>query len=62
MGKSTGADAAKGKMTYPAVMGLTQARQTGESLVEEAAQIARELGPKAEPLEALALYIMERTH
>ena len=62
MGKSTGADAAKGKMTYPAVMGLTQARQTGESLVEEAAQLARDLGAKAEPLEALALYIMERTH
>ncbi|WP_449246886.1 polyprenyl synthetase family protein [Desulfarculus baarsii] len=62
LGKATGADAAKGKMTYPAVLGPAQARQTGQRLVEEAVAIIAELGPPARPLELLAHYIMSRTH
>ena len=62
LGKEVGADQAHGKMTYPAAAGLAAARQAGEDLVREAAELARSLGPAAEPLAELALYIMERTH
>jgi geranylgeranyl diphosphate synthase type II len=61
LGKATGADEAHGKMTYPRVMGPAAARQAGEELVAEAAEIARGLGPAAEPLALIARYIMERT-
>jgi len=62
LGKEVGADQAHGKMTYPAAAGPAAARQAGENLVREAAELARSLGPAAEPLAELALYIMERTH
>ncbi len=62
LGKATGADAAQGKMTYPGVLGPAQAHQTGDRLVREAADIVRDMGPAAEPLVDLALYIMARTH
>jgi geranylgeranyl diphosphate synthase type II len=62
LGKATGADQARGKMTYPAAVGVAAARETGRRLVEEAAELVRSLGPAAEPLAVLALYIMERTN
>ncbi|MFH1033618.1 MAG: farnesyl diphosphate synthase [Pseudomonadota bacterium] len=62
LGKATGSDEARGKMTYPAVLGPVQARQTGEQLVEEAVALATGLGEPAWPLVELARYIMERTH
>ncbi len=62
LGKAVGADQAHGKMTYPAVVGAAQARTMGQELVAEAAAIAEGLGPAAEPLAALARYIMERTY
>ncbi len=62
MGKAAGSDEARGKMTYPAAVGPAQARQAGERLVAEAADLAEGLGPAAWPLKDLALYIMQRTH
>jgi geranylgeranyl diphosphate synthase type II len=62
LGKAVGADQAHGKMTYPAVVGVAPARAMGQELVAEAAAIAESLGPAADPLAALARYIMERTH
>lgn len=62
LGKSTGADEARGKMTYPLAAGPSAAREAGWRLVNQAMEIARELGPAAEPLAVLAGYIMERTH
>jgi geranylgeranyl diphosphate synthase type II len=62
MGKAAGSDEARGKMTYPAAMGPTQARETGEHLVTEAAALAEGLGPAANPLKELALYIMQRNY
>ncbi|MFH1059578.1 MAG: farnesyl diphosphate synthase [Pseudomonadota bacterium] len=62
LGKAIGSDEARGKMTYPAVVGPAQARETGRQLVDEAAAIIAPLGPAAWPLTALAAYIMERTH
>ncbi|CAO0819758.1 geranyl diphosphate/farnesyl diphosphate synthase [Desulfarculales bacterium] len=62
LGKATGSDEARGKMTYPAVLGPAQARQTGLQLVEEAIALASGLGEQAWPLVELASYIMDRTH
>lgn len=61
LGKAVGMDEARGKMTYPAVVGPAQARQAGEELVADAARLVSSLGPPAEPLAQLAAYIMERT-
>ncbi|MCF8042277.1 MAG: polyprenyl synthetase family protein [Desulfarculaceae bacterium] len=62
LGKTVGADQARGKMTYPAVVGPAQARNMGQELVDQAAAIADGLGPQAAPLAELARYIMARTH
>ncbi|BEQ15386.1 polyprenyl synthetase family protein [Desulfoferula mesophila] len=62
LGKKVGADLARGKMTYPAVVGVAQARKMGQELVDQAAAIAEGLGPAAAPLAELARYIMARTH
>ncbi|MBV1714576.1 MAG: polyprenyl synthetase family protein [Desulfarculus sp.] len=62
LGKTVGADQARGKMTYPAVVGPAQARSMGQGLVDQAAEIAESLGPQAAPLAELARYIMARTH
>jgi geranylgeranyl diphosphate synthase type II len=62
LGKATGSDQARGKMTYPAVLGPVQARQIGLQLVREAMDLAAGLGEPAWPLVELARYIMERTH
>lgn len=62
LGKATGSDEARGKMTYPAVLGPARARQTGLDLVKEAEELAWSLGPQAWPLAHLARYIMDRTH
>lgn len=61
LGKAVGMDETRGKMTYPAVVGPAQARLTGQELVQDAARIVSVLGAPAEPLAALAAYIMERT-
>lgn len=62
LGKAIGSDEARGKMTYPAVVGPAQARETGQRLVDEAAGLLEPLGQPAWPLRALAAYIMARTH
>lgn len=62
LGKAVGADQARGKMTYPAVVGTPQARAMGQELVDEAAAIAESLGDCAQPLALIARYIMERTY
>ena len=62
LGKAIGSDEARGKMTYPAVMGPAQSRQTGQRLVDEAAGLLEPLGDPAWPLRELAAYIMARTH
>ncbi|KMY67499.1 farnesyl-diphosphate synthase [Desulfocarbo indianensis] len=62
LGKDTGMDEARGKMTYPGVAGPAAARETGLRLVEEAAQSLEHLGEPAEPLILIARYIMERTN
>ena len=60
MGKRAGADEQKGKMTYPAVLGLDESKRIQSELVGAAVQELSEFGSKAEPLRQVAKYIIER--
>ena len=60
MGKQVGADEQRGKMTYPAVLGLNKSKSIQSELVQTAVQHLREFGSRAEPLRRIARYIIER--
>jgi geranylgeranyl diphosphate synthase type II len=60
LGKTAGKDQAQQKATYPAVHGLTASRARAEALVGEALAALVPLGPAADPLRALAHFILER--
>jgi geranylgeranyl diphosphate synthase type II len=60
LGKTPGKDAAKGKATYPALAGIDRAREKARELVDEAVALLGAFGGKAEPLEAVARFVVER--
>ncbi|OPY10062.1 MAG: Farnesyl diphosphate synthase [Syntrophus sp. PtaB.Bin001] len=60
LGKNTGSDAARGKMTFPLFMGLENSRQKALSLVEEALGDLEVFDDRAAPLRLLARYFVER--
>lgn len=61
-GKQTGKDAAKGKLTYPGLLGLDASRSAIARLEAEALDAIAPLGPTAAPLAELARYMAVRTH
>lgn len=60
-GKNIGSDQARGKVTYPALLGLGEARQRASELCDLAVEALSPLGAAAVPLQFLARYIVERT-
>ena len=60
MGKGTGKDAERGKLTYPALIGAATSRQRAYDLVQDACRWIEPLGERGERLERLARYIVER--
>ncbi|MGW8193301.1 MAG: polyprenyl synthetase family protein [Desulforhopalus sp.] len=60
LGKSAGSDAARGKATYPAFFGIAGTRSRAKEAVDEAIDALSGFGPDAEPLRALAKYILTR--
>ena len=60
MGKTAGADRQKGKMTYPAVLGLEESKKIQSELVRSAIHSLKKFERRAEPLRQLAQYIIER--
>jgi geranylgeranyl diphosphate synthase type II len=60
LGKTAGKDQAQQKATYPAIHGLDASQARAGRLVGEALQALAPLGPPAEPLRALARFILER--
>lgn len=60
MGKRTGKDAERGKLTFPAILGLDQSKQYARQLVAEARQALAGFGPTADGLRALAQFVLER--
>lgn len=62
LGKQQGADAARAKPTYPALLGVAAAQAEAERLYEEAIDSLAQFGGSAEPLRRLAAFIIARTH
>lgn len=60
MGKNTGGDEKKGKATYPALIGLDESRCRAEELVSIALKALEDFDKKADPLRAIASYIVQR--
>lgn len=60
LGKRQGADIARDKPTYPALLGLDAAKAYALELRDQALKALGEFDDKAEPLRALARYIVER--
>jgi geranylgeranyl diphosphate synthase type II len=61
LGKAVGSDQARGKMTYPAVVGLETSRREIRRLTDSAVTALKPLGSKAEPLRVLAEHMAGRT-
>lgn len=62
IGKPQGSDAARAKPTYPALLGLDGARSHLRELLDTAHQSLQEFGPEADPLRAMADFVVARSH
>jgi farnesyl diphosphate synthase len=60
LGKTRGKDLSSNKATYPSLLGLQGAREKAEELIDEALESLANLDQKADPLRALAGYILKR--
>jgi len=62
VGKRVGKDAARGKLTYPGLLGVEESRRRADRLTVEAIASLAPLGAEVEVLEDLARYVVERNH
>ncbi|GGA71427.1 (2E,6E)-farnesyl diphosphate synthase [Neiella marina] len=62
LGKPQGSDQAANKSTYPALLGLSGARQKADSLLQSALHALQTLPYNSAQLEAFARYIVSRDH
>ena len=60
LGKRTGKDAERGKLTYPGLLGVEASQQRAAELIEQANAAASTFGERAEPLLTLARFVLER--
>ena len=60
LGKGTGSDAARGKTTFPALLGVDASRARAEELVIEAVASLALFDDRAAPLRKIARYILAR--
>jgi len=60
MGKGTGSDKEKGKITYPSVFGTAESTKIQKELIKNAIESLKGFDNRAEPLRDLARYIINR--
>ncbi len=60
LGKATGADSARAKPTYPAVIGVAASQQHMQRLHDEALAALAGFGSRADPLRLLAQWLLQR--
>ncbi|MDY6851794.1 MAG: farnesyl diphosphate synthase, partial [Thermodesulfobacteriota bacterium] len=60
LGKEAGADQARGKATFPKAAGLDRAREEAQRLVEKAVKSLEGFDAQADPLRAIAEYLLTR--
>jgi len=61
LGKTSGSDRRKQKLTYPSVHGLPASKARAAQLVREAQAALADIGPAGAPLRALAAFVSTRT-
>jgi geranylgeranyl diphosphate synthase type II len=61
IGKGTGSDKARGKMTYPSVFGIAESKRKQKELIDQAIENLERFDHRAEPLRDLARYIIRRS-
>jgi len=61
MGKRTGKDADRGKLTYPSVLGEAESEKRLHEITEKAIAAIEPFGEAAKPLELLARFVVSRT-
>lgn len=62
MGKEVAKDAASGKQTYPAVVGVDESRRLATDAVDRAVSALAPFGPDADDLRKLASFVVNRRH
>lgn len=62
MGKRTGKDSDRGKLTFPRLLGLEASKFRARQLIDDACAEVNEFGPAATHLESLARYVVDRNH
>ncbi|MGK7929869.1 MAG: geranylgeranyl diphosphate synthase CrtE [Microcystaceae cyanobacterium] len=62
LGKSIGKDQAAQKATYPSLWGIEASRHQAQSLIDDAIEQLTIYDGKADPLRAIAQFIVSRTH
>ncbi len=62
MGKRTNKDQAAGKNTYPALIGIEQSRALARDLEGRAQKALLQFDNRADPLRAIAKFVVERKH
>jgi len=62
VGKRVGKDVERGKLTFPSVIGLVASRERAANLAREAVEAVAGMGPAADDLARLALWIVRRNH
>jgi geranylgeranyl diphosphate synthase type II len=60
VGKRVAKDAQQGKITFPQLLGLDESRQRAAQLIDQACSEIESFGPKADPLRALARFVILR--
>jgi geranylgeranyl diphosphate synthase type II len=60
LGKKTGGDLSKGKVTYPSLLGLDESKRRAKELVELAIHALGSFGPEADSLREIARFIISR--
>jgi geranylgeranyl diphosphate synthase type II len=60
LGKQTGSDAARRKVTFPSLLGIEASRTRAESLIKEALASLDPFDERAAPLRRITRYILER--
>jgi len=62
IGKPQGSDLARAKPTYPSLLGVEAARARLKDLLRGAHATLQDFGPEADPLRAMADYVVARNH
>ncbi len=61
LGKDAGSDEARGKATYPALLGLKEAKERASDLLDKAIESLQDFDASADPLREIARFIVSRS-